>query len=429
MREPILFRRDDCLTPEQALYWKDLLYRTVKIGTEIEFALPKGVSKDEVLPGLIEALRPTGDIADLGSYGVLNVVSEHCGLEIQVIGRQPYYPALLRQYKDIFALLPEGIRARPTCGLHYHVLTVGLAEPMPEIILANVWNLTRRYAPYLKFLTSAGDQMTALCRRRNYNSHLEMVKLTPGIMSMAQIQQHLRKSHIVPEHNNFLNLEHVVFRDDGSVRVLHYENRFPDADLSPTSITAKTFLFLAILLKAVELSQYGVIHVGKIEEWRRKCQLLDWLSNNDGDLATSDTSNITPAVIEELRVGCRELLELLKPIFDRWEHNPSYEVLSLLAETPISLLRASGRSWAEIEALLTERADTVTGELDATDRRLMRCIELAELTGFSTIEAWKWSAARELFLTPQELERRLENLDRLRRLRWDSQLGALVFSL
>ncbi|MCX7680890.1 MAG: hypothetical protein N2508_02800, partial [Anaerolineae bacterium] len=385
--------------------------------------------RDRILPALIEALQPTGDVSHLGSYGVLNVVSEHCGLEIQVIGRQPYYPALLRQYRDIFARLPEGVRARPTCGLHYHVLTVGLAEPMPEIILANVWNLTRRYAPYLKFLTSAGDQMTALCRRRNYNSHLEMVKLTPGVMSMAQIQQHLRNSLIVPEHNNFLNLEHVVFNADGSIRVLHYENRFPDADLSPTSITSKTFLFLAILLKAVELSQYGVIHVGKIGEWRRKCQLLDWLSNNDGELATSDTANITPAVIEELRVGCRELLELLKPVFDRWEHNPSFEVLSFLAETPISLLRVSGRSWAEIEALLAERAATATGELDATDRRLMRCIELAELTGFSTIEAWKWSAARDLFLTPQELEHRLENLHRLRGLRWDAQLGALVFSL
>jgi hypothetical protein len=252
------------------------------------------------------------------------------------------------------------------------VLAVGLAEPVPEIILANVWNLTRRYAPHLRFLTSAGDQMTALCRRRNYTSHLELVRHTPGVMSMAQIQQALRESRTVPEHNNFLNLEHIVFNEDGSIRVFHYENRFPDADLSPTSIVAKAFLFLAILLKAVELSQYGVIHVGKIHEWRRKCQLLDWLSNNDGNLATSDTSRITPEIIEELRVGCRELLELLKPVFDRWEHNPSFEVLSLLAETPLSLLRASGRSWAEIEALLAERAATPTGALDATDQRLMR---------------------------------------------------------
>ena len=428
MKEPILFRRDDTLNHEQALYWKDLLYRTVKIGTEVEFAMPKGVRKDDFMPVLVEALQPTRDLTNLGRYGVLDVIGEHCGLEIQIIGRQPYYPALLQQYHDLFALLPPGIRARPTCGLHYHALAIGLAEPVPEIILANIWNLVRRYAPNLRFLTSAGASREALCRRRNYASHLEMVRHTPGVYSMRDIQRILHDSKQVPEHQNFLNLEHVTFTDAGIVRDFHLEFRFPDADLSPTSIVAKAFLFLAIVLKAVELSQYGVIHVGYIRDWRRKCQLLDWLSNNDGKLATSDTSHITEEIIEELRVGCRELLELLKPIFDRWEHNPSFEVLSLLAETPLSLLRASGRDWSEIEALLAERTATLAGELDGTDKKLMRCLELAELTGFSAIEAWKWTAARELFLTPQELEHRLDKLDRMRGLRWDARLGSVVFT-
>jgi hypothetical protein len=245
---------------------------------------------------------------------------------------------------------------------------------------------------------------------------------------MVEIQQHLRDSQRVPEHQNFLNLEHVRFNGKGEVTDFHLEFRFPDADLAPTSIVAKTFLFLVMLLKAVEMSQYGVIHVGRIREWRRKVELLDMLSNNDGPLATSDTSQVALEVIEELRVGCRELLELIKPIFDRFENNPSFEVLSLLAETPLSLLRASGRNWAEIETRLAERAATTAGELDKTDRKLMRCIELAELTGSPAVEAWKWTAARELFLTPQELDRRLGKLDHLRGIRWDIQVGAVVFT-
>ena len=427
MKEPIIFRRDDVLSPLQAMYWKDLLYRTIKIGTELEFALPKGAHKNEVLPALEAALQPSRDLNMLGRYGVLDIVSEHCGIEIQIIGRQPYYPALLQQYREIFALLPEGIRARPTCGLHYHVLTVGLSEAVPEIILANVWNLTRRYAPELRFLTSAGDSLSALCRRRNHTSHLEMVKLSPGSMSMREIQEHLRASKVVPEHQNFLNLENTRFNEHGAVSEFHLEFRFCDADLSPVSITAKTFLFLAMVLKAVEMSQYGVIHVGRIGPWRRKIELLDMLSNNDGALATSDTSRITPEIIEELRVGCRELLELLKPTLERFEHNPSFEVLSLLTETPLSLLRASGRNWREIDALLAERAETEAGELDKTDQRLMRCIELAELTGCPALEAWKWTVAGELFLTPQELEKRLERLARLRGVEWDQELGTVVF--
>ncbi|MBN1936819.1 MAG: hypothetical protein JW934_19315 [Anaerolineae bacterium] len=426
MKEPILFRRDDALNHEQALYWKDLLYRTIKIGTELEFAMPKGARKSEFMPQLIAALEPSRDLNNLGQYGVLDVISEHCGIEVQIIGRQPYYTALLQQYRDIFALLPTGIRTRPTCGLHYHLLTVGLGEPVPEIILANAWNLTRRYAPELRFLTSGGDCLSGLCRRRNHNSHLEMVKLSPGSMSMREVWQHLHDSKIVPEHQNFLNLQHIQFDERGAVSGFHLEFRFCDADLSPISITAKTFLFLAIVLKAVEMSQYGVIHVGRIGPWRRKIELLDMLSNNDGALATSDTSRVTPQVIEELRVGCQELLELVKPVFDRFEHNPSFEVLSLLAETPISLLRASGRDWPEIDALLAERAETEIGDLDKTDQRLMRCIELAELTGCPEFEVWKWTVARELFLTPQELDKRLTQLDRLRGTRWDSNLGTVV---
>ncbi|MEA3339875.1 MAG: hypothetical protein U9R15_07905, partial [Chloroflexota bacterium] len=434
--EPIIFRRDDCLGHEQAMYWKDLLYRTVKIGTEVEFALPRGARKSEFLPPLIETLQPTGELTHLGQHGVLGVIDEHCGIEIQIIGRQPYYPALMEQYCAILdPLLERGVRARATCGLHYHALTIGLSEPVPEIILANVWNLTRRYAPYMRFLTSAGSCTDALCRRRNYTSHLEMVRHTPGACSMREIQQLLRESKRVPEHQNFLNLEHVTFTDEGAVQNFHVEFRFPDADLSPTSIVAKTFFFLGVLLKAVEMSQYGVIHVGRVREWQRKKELLDMLSNNDGNLATSDTSEVTPEVIDELRAGCREMLELLKPVLSRFarvscegsEDHPAFEVLCLLAETPISLLRASGRDWIEIEQLLSERATVASTEWDKSDRRLIRVIELAELTGHAAPEAWKWETARELFLTPQELERRLERLDDWRGLKWDTELGTMIF--
>ncbi|MCD4750809.1 MAG: hypothetical protein K8R59_15660, partial [Thermoanaerobaculales bacterium] len=293
MREPIIFRREDCLSHERAMYWKDLFYRTLKVGSEIEFALPKKVLKKDLMPTLIEALKPSGDLNHLGSHGVLGVVTEHCGVEIQVIGRQPHYRTLIQQYREILSPLPQGVRARPTCGLHYHTLTIGLSEPVPEIILANVWNLVRRFAPFLRFLTSAGRRPEALCRRRGKASHLEMVGLTPSGYSMQQIQQRLRESKRVPEHQNFLNLEHLRFTDDGAVKDFHLEFRFPDADLSATSIVAKAFLFLAIILKAVEMSQYGLIHVGRLREWRRKVELLDMLSNNDGDLATSDTSSIT----------------------------------------------------------------------------------------------------------------------------------------
>lgn len=429
MKDPILFRRSDTLDPEEALYWKDLLYRAAKIGTEVEVSPPKGLSRPDFEAQISADLNPSGTLERLGANGVLDIKAEHCGIEIRVIGRQPHFRALQHQYQSIMAaLLARHARTRPTCGLHFHLLTPTLAEPVPEIILANLWNLTRRYGPELKFLTSGGESRAGLCRRRQHNSHLEFVRHSSGVTHMRAIYDALKASLPVPEHQNFLNLEHIGFTESGAVLPFHLEFRFPDADLSPTSVTAKTFLFLALVLKSVDLSQYGVIHVGRIQTWQRKKYLLDILSNNDGSLATSDTRAISDEMIEELRQGCYELLDLLAPSFERLADNPALDVLLLLAERPISLLRSAGYDWPQIEALLAERAALDPRGLDDTDRKLMQRIELGEWASKSSLEAWKWRAAHELFLTPQDLDKRLQRISTLRGVRWDGRQGTMVFT-
>lgn len=429
MKDPVVFRRKDTLDPIQAEYWKDLLYRVVKIGTEVEVANPKGAVLSDFEEEVRQALKPSGSLEHLGVNGVFDVSPEHCGIEVRIIGRHPHFHALQRQYQAITAILLEhGSRARPTCGLHFHLLTPAIAEPVPEIVLANLWNLTRRYAPELKYLTSAGEQRDGLCRRRQHNSHVEMVRHSSGLTPMARIHQALKESQIVPEHQNFLNLEHVGFPDSGGILPFHLEFRFPDMDLSATSITSKAFLFLALLLKSVDLSQYGVIHVGRIQTWQRKKLLLDMLSNNDGKLATSNTALITDEILEELRQGCYELLDLIAPTFEGYCSGQALDVLLSLVEQPISLLRCAGYEWGQIEALLSARAALDLQGLDETDRRLMQRIELGEWSAKPSCESWKWCAAQELSLTPQDLDRRLQRISDLRGLRWNTRQGTMVFT-
>jgi len=429
MKDPVVLRRKDTLSPAGAGYWKDLLYRVTKIGTELEVAPPKGVKRATFEEAVREDLNPSGSLEHLGVNGVLDVMPEHCGIEIRIIGRHPHFRALQQQYQSIMnALKSRGARPRPTCGLHFHLLSPGLAEGVPEIILANLWNLTRRYAPELKYITSGGQKREALCRRRNHNSHLEMVRHSPATLTMAEIQQKLNDSQPVPKHQNSLNLEHIGFTAMGNVLPFHLEFRFPDTDLSPTSVTSKTFLFLAMLMKAVDLSQYGVIHAGKVSPWRRKIMLLNMLSNNDGSLATSDTSAVSDEIIEELRQGAYELLDLLAPTFERFHENPALDVLLALAEQPISLLRCAGYNWDQIENRLAERAALDEVGLDKTDHRLMQRIELGEWANQPSLGDWQWHVARELYLTPRELERRLNQLRTLRGLRWDPRQGTMVFT-
>jgi len=427
MAELIFFKRPDILDEEHALYFKDLLFRTAKVGTELEFAMPKEVKREEFQPKVEALLKPSRSLAMLGESGVLDVAKEHCGAEVRIIGRYPYYDVLIDQYEHIIsALLPLGIRARPTCGLHFHLLTTWFAHSIPEIVLANLWNLVRRYASFLKFIFSGGSSFEGLCRRRQHNSHLEFVRHTPLALSMREIQQILKKSKTVPEHQNFMNLEHVRFEDDGSVSMFHIEFRFPDADLAPTSIVAKTFLFMALLLRSVECVKYGLIHVGKIQEWRRNLELLDKLSNNDGNLATSDTSHLSTDDLEELSTGCEEMLKFLKPAFARFE-NPALRVLRFLARRPISFMRSDGLGWEEIERLLSKQAAAERrNHLDSTDERLVRIIELGDIKGQPDDDRWLNRVADTLWIPRADLDLRMKRLAR-RKPRWDAEMGSYIF--
>jgi hypothetical protein len=65
--------------------------------------------------------------------------------------------------------------------------------------------------------------------------------------------------------------------------------------------------------------------------------------------------------------------------------------------------------------------------VDQIDQRLMQRIELGEWSGLGSQDAWHWHAARELNLTPPDLERRLTKLKALRGLHWDDRQGTMVF--
>ena len=420
---PAFLGHPDSLTLSDARYLQDLLYRAVKIGTELEFALPKGVLREEFQPRIEEALQPSRDMNQLGKLGVYDVISEHCGIEILVIGRHPHWDALLNQYnRIILPLLAEKIRMRPTCGLHFHILGTGLAEEVPEIILANLWNMARVFAPGLKFITSAGENRQALCRRRQHNAHQEFMRLSPEKQSMAEIQAELKKSMNVPEHQNFFNIEHVRFSESGNISNFHLEFRFPDGDLCPVSITAKTFLFMTMILKAVEISKFGLLKVdsGSLENsW-----LMDMISNNNGKLATSDTSAVDNTALEKYRNNAQGLLFFLKSIFLLLD-NPSELILQQLASEPVSLRRSQGKSWEEIENELFNhiRPQPI---LDNSDYELIKIIELGLLTGLGNKSCWLEAAARFLHFPKNEISKRLRGYKN-RSPVWQEELGSIVF--
>ena len=118
--EIVFSKRTDSLTHSQDQYYQDLFYRVLKIGTELECARPRKVNSNELRSDIEKLLRPSNDLENLGDLGDFDVVKEHCGVEVQVIGRHPHWNALLNQYREIISiLLAKSVRIRPTCGLHF----------------------------------------------------------------------------------------------------------------------------------------------------------------------------------------------------------------------------------------------------------------------------------------------------------------------
>ncbi len=421
----IFFKREDTLTHQLDQYYQDLFYRVIKIGTELECARPRKSNADELRNEIASELKPSKDLENLGELGIFDVIKEHCGIEIQVIGRHPHWNSLLEQYRKVISILwDKKVRMKPTCGLHFHLIGVGLSESIPEIILANMWNLIRRHAPGLKYLFSGGNVPEGLCRRRQHNAHQEFFSFSPVKLSMGQIKDKLKQSLIVPEHQNFFNLEHLIFNDKGELANFHIELRFPDGDLSPTSIVAKTYLFFAILLKAVEISKYGLIHIGSKSQWERKKKLMDFLSNNDGNLARSDTSKIGNVEIEELKKNSMDLLILLRSTFNKFT-NPAWEVLKSLNEKPISLRRIEGKSWEEIEHDLNSIA-SYPRFIDETDSKIIKIIELGLEKNKNSIEEWLTDVSIKTGFSKIEIKQRIDGLIEKYPV-WDDDFGTFIF--
>ncbi|MEN8154275.1 MAG: hypothetical protein ABFR75_09660 [Acidobacteriota bacterium] len=423
--EVLFFERKDVLSHRQDDYYQDLFYRVLKIGTELECARPRGVDPVDFKNEIADLMKPSLDLENLGELGIYDVVKEHCGVELQVIGRHPQWSSLHEQYNKIISILLEKeVRMKATCGLHFHLIAIGLAETIPEIILANLWNLIRRHAPGLKFLFSGGNVPEGICRRRQHNAHQEFVSISPVEMKMGTIKDRLKESIIVPEHQNFFNLEHLKFNKNGDLGNFHIELRFPDGDLSPTSIVAKTYLFFALVLKAVEISKYGLIYPGGKSQWERKKEIMDLLSNNDGNLARSDTSKIRENEIRELQQNASDLLHFLKSIFNKFT-NPAYAVLKSLVEKPISLRRIENDNWEMIENDLRATA-YYPDFIDKKDYAIIKIIELGLKKNKSSISEWLKDVSEKTGIPANEIKQRIDGYIEKYPV-WDKELGAFVF--
>lgn len=394
---------------------------TLRIGVELEKDNRHGRGSE-----LTQRLEPTRDYNCLGRYGVYDVVSDgslsHNGREVLVIGANEEFHAWHKRMKAIHEILSElGYHETPKCGMHYHMLCVQ-KEMVPEVVLKNLYNLVRYYADAFMWVASCQKGPGKNRGLSRWSSFSKMMTKSPAGKSVRQLAQNLGGRYVafnIADRGYYAHRRGDVSMMQGSgghLSSFHVEFRWPDASDSPAHIVALGNLFRALVLKAVELSEFGVVQVdANRQEWQSLKERVQRMSQ--GYPLTEMDQQIAIAKAKQLTKTVRN--QLLS--FD----GSTVEVLEKISVTPPSVLRDNGRSWSKIESHYYPKSMRMT---DA-NRELRTAIVRQVVVGCKRKRDWEKQMAQHLNVGSFETVR--DRVDALRRkgmnLHWDKDIGTYLW--
>lgn len=436
-------KEDETLSPEEIAYWKRCINANLKIGIEIETDLENGRNKSTVQRELNTFFNPTNNVSVFGKYGVYTVKGDGSlrnGIELCTVGRKLDFLDLYEQYSFIInKIMKYNPIMNQRAGLHNHMLMdYGqyhncLEKPFPSIILKNFLQLLRRHAPELVWITSTvkgnavyeGEDynhyghtedslpITRMCRFCNHDT---LFAKTPVGKSIQQY-----RSDIMNERYKFINLNPLGCIGD-IINIFHVELRFPDGSLYPAQIAAQNMLYKAMLVKAAELSMNGLIKTGNEDEWLETKLLINAIRNNTYSSDDRTSKKPTDEQIIRIKERAKEFIQGMKPELD----TSVYLFLQYLAETPVSMLRLD-KTDAEVNEMYETTVQHMFN-LDASDALdVIKTINTQEISRCISKNDWMIKTSARLGISVIELKEKLEKINRILPVRYDIELGCIVF--
>jgi len=371
-------------------------------------------------------LLPTHSYSELGEYGVYKIESDGsiCGREVLVIGTNENFASWHERMTKVHEVLEDlKYYAERDCGMHYHLLCPQ-RQRVPQVIMKNYIQLLRKYADALIWITSAQTKPGMNRGLNEYSKWSSMMKRTPTRRTLRKyrdwIMENANGGHYeavnICQRGYFADHQQLFgFDREGNMTNWHIELRFPDANDSPAVICAIGNLFRAMLIKAVEMSEYGVLTVDSDgDQWRETKDRVGRMSNG-----------LPVAVVDQsvCKVKAKELISLVKNALLSFDGD-SIRVLTRLAEKPTSVLRSIGKDWDEIERYyLPPTALRETPKM----KRLRQAIALQVVTRCESVREWETKMANHLGISSWEtLRRQLYNLKEIRNIVWDKSVGAYL---
>jgi hypothetical protein len=395
-----------------------------------------------------ELFMPSGFVGTVGKSGALEVIKDGSlpggGIEVPTVGRRVHWQSFYNMCKGILdPIVHRGGFVNERCGQHFHVLAgyfkkdvrsriSELEQPLPEIVLANLHQLNRRYELAMFWMMSSGENIEHITRWARFRQSIYQYSALRN--KMSQIQKELAANIScmggTSQNGKYASVAYHFcdFDANGDVETFHIENRIADGCLSPAVISAWAMLCYAMVMKAVRLSQYGVMevgdqdYVGQVKETMP--HLIDGGQRGWGDNRHADTSGIGTS-IPFLRESSIELVQLLKP--ELYNMGPAFNILMDLAEKPCSLRRCEGDSWDKIEDDLYGPYTKKEDQHDyASEEEVRELVDLAGIVECENINIWVEEVAANLGQDPQRVEGTVESLLSSGQCRWSEAIGSLI---
>jgi hypothetical protein len=370
---------------------------------------------DAIREHITQQLRPSNSYGIVNRYGVHSITTDGSllgkkGAEIITVGRRPDYWEFFKMAQSIIKLASDSSAyVNERCSIHAHMLASyygkapgdngpnmpslisEMERDMPELILANFHQLCRRYQNAITWMTTGLNNPKQLTRWEKFR--VSVLGISPATQTMAGVKNEVQ--HTAGEKNKYgwVNYLSTMFAENGDVHRLHVEMRVMDGLMSPSAVAAFGCLYTALMIKAVEISRYGLLNVGDKEWLEEALQVKDCLMNNckgwqDGD-RFSDTRNLEKYYGYLIRESF-ELVAQLKHVLIKF--GPCYDILEKLAEKPCSLRRIAGQDWNEIEAALAVPQPMET----IIDARVSEIIDTRQIDQCADEGEWVTEAARIL---------------------------------
>lgn len=405
----------------------------------------------------------TKELAPNKNYGLINKSGVHSvkpdgsllgdgGAEVITIGRRLDFWEFYNMADNVISTAKKnGAYVNERCSTHMHLLAsyygklvphgfgeqLGIPDhisemekDMPQIILANFHQLCRKYQNAMCWMGMGLDDPDRMTRWEKFR--VSILEHSAVLLSMEKVRDAI-VSTCPKDKYGFVNYVPVGFSRNGDINRFHIEMRGLDNLMSPSAVAAFACLYYSIVIKAIEISRYGILEM-ESKEWFEKARVMkNSILNNmknyqDGD-RFSDTRHVLDFQDDFIRESM-EMISQLKHILLRI--GPAFEILEKLAEKPCALRRINGDDWDKIE---NDLKVTMTEET-IFEKTVDEIIDLRIVDKCNNINEWIDMVKETIFLEDNKnidkegIEERLsiyiDESMRAGELIWADKIGSVV---